>query len=120
MKQLFPRAAAELSNRFQPYVCDLADPNQIKQVFAEIYKQNSHVDILVNNAGVVFAATLGEQTRDEIEKTFAINAMSHFYTIQTAMLTHGFGKKEDLEKAGADNIFDNFKELLKFAKDEKW
>lgn len=40
--------------------------------------------------------------------------------IQTAMLTHGFGKKEDLEKAGADNIFDNFKELLKFAKDEKW
>lgn len=40
--------------------------------------------------------------------------------IQTVMLTHGFGKRDELEKAGADKIVNNFKELLKFTEEDKW
>ncbi|NQV73078.1 SDR family oxidoreductase [bacterium] len=71
-----------LSDRFQPYICDLTDRDQITSTFANIYAVQKEVDILVNNAGIVFAGTLGEQQPEQIEKTFAVNTISHFYTIQ--------------------------------------
>ena len=80
--QALSRVSDLLSDRFQPFICDVTDRNQISRTFAEIYAVQKEVDILVNNAGIVFAGTLWEQTSEQIEKTFAVNTISHFYTIQ--------------------------------------
>lgn len=74
--------AAILSDRFQAFGCDITDRQQISDTFSEIYAVHEEVDVLINNAGVVFAGALWEQQPNEIETTFAVNTISHFYTIQ--------------------------------------
>jgi all-trans-retinol dehydrogenase (NAD+) len=52
------------------------------------------VDILVNNAGVVTGKCLLDLTDEEIEKTMAINALSHFWTVKAllpGMIDRGYG-----------------------------
>ena len=42
-------------------------------------KEVGDVDILVNNAGIVSGKSLLELTDEQIEKTFEVNVMAHFW-----------------------------------------
>lgn len=59
---------------------DLASQTSVKNAAAEYQRQYGKLHVLINNAAVFLAKR--EETEDGVEKTFAINYLSHF------LLTH--------------------------------
>jgi all-trans-retinol dehydrogenase (NAD+) len=51
----------------------------IKQVIGR------NIDILVNNAGIVHGKILTDLTASEIEKTFRVNTLAHFWTVKAVL-----------------------------------
>ena len=107
--------AAELISAelpFTPHVADLTDPQQVKQLFAEIAQTHGGVDVLVNNAGTCFLTDFVEITPNEFRQQMAINFDSAFYCCQRAiplMLQRpGIKKIVNISSNGAYNfeVFD--------------
>ena len=84
------------SNRFFPVPCDLSSERSIVEAFQKVSlalqqsdsptgNGSSSIDILINNAGIVYSGQIEDHTSDEIERTFAINVISHFYTLQAVL-----------------------------------
>ena len=61
---------------FKFYKADLAERIDLENLIFEI-KKLENIDVLINNAGALFLKK--EINSDGIEKTFAINYLSHFY-----------------------------------------
>lgn len=57
-------------------VCDVSD----RAAVAELAREVGPVDVLVNNAGVVSGRPLLELADEQIERTFAVNALALFWT----------------------------------------
>lgn len=62
--------------------CDLSKKEQIKETVDRVKKEVGDVDILVNNAGIVSGRSLLELTDGQIEKTFEVNVMAHFWLVR--------------------------------------
>jgi all-trans-retinol dehydrogenase (NAD+) len=73
------------SEHLVPVRVDLASRTSIEEAFAFIHRQTPHIDILINNAGVVFGRDVEGHTSEQIQKTFDINVISHFYTVQAVL-----------------------------------
>ncbi len=76
------------------YVCDLSDRRAIAATAAATLAECGPIDILVNNAGVVSGRTLLEAADEQIERTFAVNALALFWTARAflpAMLARNRG-----------------------------
>ncbi|KAI9737384.1 MAG: hypothetical protein M1834_009538 [Cirrosporium novae-zelandiae] len=76
------------------YRCDVGDVNQIRQVAKRIEKDLGTPTILINNAGVVNGKPLLSLTTEEVERSFRVNLLAHFHTLQTflpGMLHKGRG-----------------------------
>ena len=58
------------------YVCNLSDPEQIKNFADDIKLKYTKLDVLINNAGVIYLRRLLDSRG--IEKTFSINYLSHY------------------------------------------
>ena len=66
------------------YVCDLSNREQVYAMTAKVKKEVGPVDILINNAGIVSGKPILELDDDRnIDRTFKINAISHFWTIKS-------------------------------------
>ena len=61
---------------FTFYHADLAEESQLSKVILEM-KNLNEIDVLINNAGALFLKK--ELNSKGIEKTFAVNYLSHFY-----------------------------------------
>ena len=61
---------------FKFYQADLAEENELNKVILQI-KNLGKIDVLINNAGALFLKR--EVNSKGIEKTFAVNYLSHFY-----------------------------------------
>jgi len=61
---------------FKFYQADLAEKNELNKVILQI-KNLDNIDVLINNAGALFLKR--EVNLKGIEKTFAVNYLSHFY-----------------------------------------
>ena len=61
---------------FTFYHADLAEESQLSKVILEM-KNLNEIDVLINNAGALFLKK--ELNSKDIEKTFAVNYLSHFY-----------------------------------------
>ena len=61
---------------FKFYQADLAEKSELDKVILQI-KNLERIDVLINNAGALFLKR--EVNSKGIEKTFAINYLSHFY-----------------------------------------
>ena len=61
---------------FKFYQADLAEKNELNKVILQI-KNLDRIDVLINNAGALFLKR--EVNSEEVEKTFAVNYLSHFY-----------------------------------------
>lgn len=59
-------------------VMDVTDPDQVKNVFAEIQAEHGQVDILVNNAGVYPRKKLDEMDEEFMYMLFDINVFGMF------------------------------------------
>jgi len=63
---------------------DVANHEEVKIGFKELFKITKKLDIVVNNAGILDDALIGMVTREQIEKTFAINTFGVLYVAQYA------------------------------------
>ena len=61
---------------FKFYQADLAEENELNKVILQI-KNLDRIDVLINNAGALFLKR--EVNSEGVEKTFAVNYLSHFY-----------------------------------------
>ncbi|MCE4556118.1 SDR family NAD(P)-dependent oxidoreductase [Roseateles cellulosilyticus] len=65
-------------------VCDVADPQAVRDLFQTVFKQFKRLDVLVANAGVMDDALIGMVTPDLIERVFATNTHGLLYCSQYA------------------------------------
>ena len=63
-------------NLFKFYQADLSEKTEIERVLFEIKKLNN-IDIIINNAGAIFLSK--ELNSKGLEKTLAVNYLSHFF-----------------------------------------
>lgn len=61
---------------------DLSNREQCIKAAEEIKQKTEKIDILINNAGIVTGKTLLESDYEEIEKSFAVNTLSHFWLVK--------------------------------------
>ncbi|CAH8624190.1 unnamed protein product [Dicrocoelium dendriticum] len=74
--------AKERGCLLRAYVCDLRSREDIMNTAKRVLQEVGRVTILVNNAGVLSARPILDLTPEDIEDTFKVNVLSHFYTIQ--------------------------------------
>ncbi|GAB4170367.1 MAG: SDR family oxidoreductase [Calditrichia bacterium] len=75
-------------------ICDIGDKLAVQENASNLIKSIGGIDILINNAGIVTGKSLLESSEEEIERTFNINTLSHFWTIKAflpTMLQHKEG-----------------------------
>jgi NAD(P)-dependent dehydrogenase (short-subunit alcohol dehydrogenase family) len=66
----------ETGARVETAVADLASQDQVREMASDVRRRFDRLDLLVNNAGtVLFERVI---TVDGLEKTFAVNYLSHF------------------------------------------
>ena len=61
------------------YVCDCSKREDVYRVAEQVREEIGDVAILVNNAGVVTGKKFVEIEDSEIEKTFQVNTLAHFW-----------------------------------------
>lgn len=69
----------EIGSKVYWYVCDCSDRDSINNVATKVKRVVGDVSVLINNAGVVCPKTILESSEEEIERTFKINTLSHFW-----------------------------------------
>ncbi|KAL4129216.1 hypothetical protein PRIC2_005226 [Phytophthora ramorum] len=69
------------------YDCDVSEHRAVAACIARVVDDVApkHIGVLVNNAGVVMGRSLKELTPEQIQKTFAVNTMAHFWTVKAAL-----------------------------------
>jgi NAD(P)-dependent dehydrogenase (short-subunit alcohol dehydrogenase family) len=73
-----------LGRRALSFQTDVADPQQVQDLFDEITRQWAAVDILVNNAGIYPMASLLEMTPEQWDQTLDIDLKAVFLCTQAA------------------------------------
>jgi 3-oxoacyl-[acyl-carrier protein] reductase len=80
--------AAGLSQEYGARVigiqADVSDPNQVKDLYARIFKEFKRLDVLVNNAGVMQDNLLGMFSPAELGRTHGVNVFGCLYNMQYA------------------------------------
>ncbi|RLN53522.1 hypothetical protein BBJ29_003503 [Phytophthora kernoviae] len=71
-----------LGGRARFYEVNVADREKVYAIGQEVVKDFGAVDILINNAGIVGGRPVLESSDAMIERTMAVNATSHFWTIK--------------------------------------
>lgn len=77
-------AADRLGNNATAYTCDMADPEQIAQLFNSIEADVGHVSILVNNAGIALPGDFLETTVEQFRAVIDLNLTGTFVALQRA------------------------------------
>ncbi|CEG46298.1 epidermal retinol dehydrogenase 2-like [Plasmopara halstedii] len=72
-----------INGKAEFYKVDVTHREQVYATGEQVLKKFKSVDILINNAGIVGGRPLLESSDAMIERTFAVNAISHFWTIKT-------------------------------------
>lgn len=62
------------------YHCDISDREEVYRLAKSIKIEIGNVSLLINNAGYVYCKTLLDLPDEEIEKTFKINILAHYWT----------------------------------------
>ncbi|XP_040117192.1 short-chain dehydrogenase/reductase family 16C member 6 [Oryx dammah] len=76
------------------YTCNCSNRQDVYRVADQVKKEVGNVTILINNAGVVTGRLFLKTPDDMVERSFLINAMSHFWTCKAflpAMLEANHG-----------------------------
>ena len=76
------------------YQCDVGDREAVRATADKVRAEVGDVDVLVNNAGVVSGRRLLDLTEEQIEHTFAVNTLAHYWTTRAflpAMVERGSG-----------------------------
>jgi 3-oxoacyl-[acyl-carrier protein] reductase len=78
----------DLGNKFgntpQIFQCDVANAQQVKEVFAALRTQKTAIDAIVNNAGIMKDAMLTMATEDLMHEIYNINVFGSMFIAQQA------------------------------------
>jgi len=89
------QVAASLGASARAMVFDISDPEAYSQAVHSVASERGRIDILVNNAAVSFTASVLEDTREQWERTLAVNLKAiHWGAKLTAplMARQGWGR----------------------------
>lgn len=101
------QAAKELDptgKRVIPKKCNIADRNEVTDVFSKIYEELGKVDILVNNAGITRDAMFHKMTQDQWDSVISVNLTSVYNCCQAVvnkMRQQKYGKIVNLSSTSA-------------------
>jgi NAD(P)-dependent dehydrogenase (short-subunit alcohol dehydrogenase family) len=78
-------ATAQPGIRVTSHVCDVSDEAQVQRFRDELLEQHAsdHVDLVFANAGIVGGGSFVNDSREEWERTFAINWWGVYYCART-------------------------------------
>jgi len=65
-----------------PFCCNLKDKHDIQRTASKVSKDVGDPTILVNNAGIVAGKGILDLSEDDIEATFDVNILAHFWTVR--------------------------------------
>ncbi|ETI57266.1 hypothetical protein F442_00399 [Phytophthora nicotianae P10297] len=84
---LHSQDAEEGSKRVIIYECNVADHRSVEATIARVVDNVApkHIGVLINNAGIVMGKSLEDLTPEQIQKTFAVNTLAHFWTVRNAL-----------------------------------
>ncbi|CEG46610.1 RxLR-like protein [Plasmopara halstedii] len=86
-KDLLQSQDGEKLNKVLIYKCDVADYRMVETIMARVIIDVTpkHIGVLINNAGIVMGKSLEDLTPEQIQATFAVNTMAHFWTVKAAL-----------------------------------
>ena len=64
------------------YKCDITKREDVMSLAEQIRKEHGDPSVLINNAGVGFSHSVLDVTEYGLNKTFEVNILSHYWTIQ--------------------------------------
>jgi len=64
------------------YKCDVSKWEEVEAVSKKIIEEIGQPTVLVNNAGVVQGKLILDLTPEDIQQTFGVNTLSHFWTLK--------------------------------------
>ncbi len=86
---------------------DVADPDRVRAIVAEVASHFGRFDVLVNNAGIAFHRAIHEITDEEWSRTFAVNVQAPFTFIQAAiepMSANNYGRIVNFSSTAGKNV----------------
>ncbi|RPD67000.1 retinal short-chain dehydrogenase/reductase [Lentinus tigrinus ALCF2SS1-7] len=64
------------------YQCDVSKWEDVERVSKQIVEELGHPTMLINNAGVVQGKALLDLSPQDVQQTFAVNTLAHFWTLK--------------------------------------
>ena len=86
---------------------DVADPNRVRAIVAQVADHYGRLDVLVNNAGIAYHRSIYEITDEEWSRVFAVNVQAVFTFIQAAikpMAANGYGRVVNFSSTAGKNV----------------
>jgi len=84
-----------------PLEFDVTDTSAQKDAFKKIWKEQKRLDILVNNAGLALSALIEMNSKSDVERIFAVNAIA---IIEMTQLATKLMKRNEIEKKTRGSI----------------
>lgn len=97
----------KLGAQVHPFVVDCSQREDIYSAARKVKEEVGDVSILVNNAGVVYTADLFATQDPQIEKTFEVNVLAHFWTTKAflpAMMKNNHGHVVTVASAAGHTV----------------
>ncbi|KAH8094873.1 retinal short-chain dehydrogenase/reductase [Cristinia sonorae] len=64
------------------YKCDVSKWEEVEAVAKRIVEELGHPTVLINNAGVVQGKRILDLSPEDIQQTFSVNTLAHFWTLK--------------------------------------
>ncbi len=77
--------AGEFGTSAVPVVCDVGDPDSVRQAFDTIAARFDQIDVLVNNAAVYRPCAVEHLSDEDIERQLSTNFLGPVYTTRAAI-----------------------------------
>ena len=93
------------------YKCDLANVNDINNIFTEIMSKHGFIGYLINNAGVNISNLFVDTTPDDFETSIAVNFTASITTMKCLlpeMINNNFGRIVNVTSGAPLNNFNGF------------
>ncbi|KAM9678227.1 LOW QUALITY PROTEIN: estradiol 17-beta-dehydrogenase 11 [Trichechus inunguis] len=107
-----------LGAKTHAFVVDCSNREEIHNAAKKVKAEIGDVSILVNNAGVVYTADLMSTQEPQIEKTFEVNVLAHFWTTKAflpAMMKNNHGHIVTVASMGEHTVAPFLLTYCKFA-----
>ena len=110
------KAASALEGEVVPVVCDVRNPESVREAFQEIDQRLGPIDVLINNAAVFTVYRIGDATDEEIQGTIETNVMGAMYCTREAIKSMRAGqRKGQIVSISSESVSDPFPYLTAYA-----